>query len=130
MKDDNGVVVLLVIAGIVLAGFFWWLSQKLGVSMEVITRVAGYVTLVLVVYGAWSWYNNSEGKSNPWPFLFPSLWLASCPLIIAKGTTTPDFLVTHGVDQEFVWWATVWFRCLIFVVTAGLAAWLYWKPKR
>ncbi len=129
MKDDNGVVVLLIIAGIGLAVFFWWLSQKLGVSMDVIMRVVGWAALVLVLYGAWSWYNSSEGKSNPWPFLFPLLWCASWPLIIAKGTSTPDFLVIHGVDPEFAWWATLWFRCLILGVTAGLAVWIHWKSN-
>lgn len=129
MKDDSGVMLIGAVAIIGVVAFVWWLSQALGVSMEVTTDFVERAVVVMVLYGLASWGASLVGWSNPWPFVFSALWWASWPVIIAKGTTTPEFLVIHGVEPAFVWWAATSFRWLILLATAGPAAWLYWKEN-
>lgn len=130
MKDDSGVVVIGAVAVIGVVAFIWWLSRYLGVSMEVTMGFVGRAFGVIMLYGLASWGASSVDWSNPWPFLFPALWWASWPVVIAKGTTTPEFLALHGVDPGFVWWATPSFRWITLIAAVGFATWLYVRANR
>ncbi|WP_448134501.1 hypothetical protein [Stenotrophomonas rhizophila] len=129
MKDDSGLIAIGAICAVGLLAC-WWLSQSLGVSMEMTIRFVGCVLGVVGLYGGGSWFASTTGWSNPWPFLLPGLWWAWWPVIIAKGTSTPGLLVLHGVDPGFVWWATPSFRWLTLAVTIAAATWFYVRENR
>lgn len=126
MKDDGSAVVLGAGAlAFVVVASIWWLSREIGVSMEDTMDFVGRGVGVVVFYLLASWGASSAGMSNPWQFLVPGFWWASWPLIVAKGTTTPDFMARYGADLEFVWWASPGFRWVTLLATLGLAFWLY-----
>lgn len=125
MRDNSGLFAWLAFGFICVVAGVWWLSGWLDVSVEVTIRFLKFALLVGVIYGGWSWFEAQAGRSNPWPFLFPGLWAASWPLVIAKGTSTPEFMTLRGVDPGFSWWATPTSRWLCLVVLAALATWVY-----
>ncbi|HIE1098237.1 hypothetical protein [Stenotrophomonas maltophilia] len=130
MREGDSAATLVVIASIVLAGFVWWLSRQLGVSFEVTLDFLKGFVLLLVLYGACSWVASQAEWSNPWPILLPGFFFASWPIIVAKGSRTPDFFIERGLDPAYVWWATPGFRGVGLVVLFALAIWIYAKKNR
>lgn len=124
MKLEN-VAAVAVILGVVVAVSLWSLAQSIGVSTGAAFQSALGVIGVVACYLLGYRLLDPAGWSNPWPFLFPGLWFASWPVVIEKGTSTPEFMIRWGADLEFVWWATPGFRWLILAVLVALAFWVY-----
>lgn len=112
------------IGAMIVLGFY------LDVGLAVLKGIPMFLAAAFLLAGGAAGATVLE-RSNPWwLFFLPAAFLATQPLLLAKGTKFTPFAEIRGFEPDLEWYASSWFLWLAFLLLLAIAIYPNWRNSR